>query len=139
MKFLLDVFNAEHSPRIIGIIKASKIVVSSYLLGLLLEMIAVTALNVLGFWMIGCRYIFLLALMAAVLNLIPYIGMIIAGIISVFITMSYTQEISVSIGILVVLIVVQTIDNNFIFPKIVGGKVKVNAFFSIVAVFSAEL
>lgn len=134
MKFLLDLCEVDHAPRIFDVLDASKEVISSYILGLLIEMIIVTCLNTFGLWVVGARYVILIAVMAAILNLIPYIGMIIAGIVGVLITMSYTQDISIPIGIIAVLIVVQVLDNNFIFPAIVGGKVKLNSLFSVVGV-----
>lgn len=134
MKFLLDLCEIDHAPRIFEVIDASKQVISSYILGLLLEMIIVTCLNTFGLWLVGARYVLLIAVMAAILNLIPYIGMIIAGIVGVLITMSYTQNISISVGIIVVLIIVQILDNNLIFPAIVGGKVKLNSLFSVIGV-----
>lgn len=134
MKFLIDICEVDHTPRIFEVINASKQVISSYILGLLLEMIIVTCLNTLGLWAVGAKYVVLIAIMAAILNLIPYIGMIIAGIVGVLITMSYTQNISVPIGIIAVLIVVQILDNNLIFPAIVGGKVKLNSLFSVFGV-----
>jgi predicted PurR-regulated permease PerM len=134
MKFLLDLCEVDHAPRIFEVTEASKQVISSYILGLLIEMIVVTLLNTAGLWFVGAKYVLLIAVMAAILNLIPYIGMLIAGIVGVLITMSYTQDIGVPIGIILVLVVVQILDNNFIFPYIVGGKVKVNSLFSVVAV-----
>ena len=134
MKFLIDLCEVDHTPRIIEVIDASKQVISSYIMGLLLEMIIVTCLNTFGLWLVGAKYVLLIAVMAAILNLIPYIGMIIAGVIGVLITMSYTQNMSVSFGIIGVLLIVQILDNNFIFPAIVGGKVKLNSLFSVVGV-----
>ena len=139
MKFLLDLCEVDYTPRIFEVIEASKQVISSYILGLLIEMIIVTCLNTLGLWLVGAKYVMLIAVMAAVLNLIPYIGMIIAGVLGVLITMSYTQDISVPIGIVAVLVIVQILDNNFIFPAIVGGKVKLNSLFSVVAVLLGGL
>ncbi len=134
MKFLLDVFDAAHSPCILNVVNDAKKVVSSYIVGLVFEMIAVTALNAVGLWLVGAKYIFLLAIMAAILNLIPYIGMVIASIIGVLITMSYTTNLTTCIGVVVIFNVVQILDNNFIFPMVVGGKVKVNAIMSIIGV-----
>ena len=134
MKFLLDLCEVDHAPRIFDVIEASKQVISSYILGLLIEMVIVSCLNTLGLWLVGVKYVLLIAVMAAVLNLIPYIGMIIAGILGVVITMSYSQDIRLSIGIIGVLVFVQILDNNLIFPGIVGGKVKLNSLFSVVAV-----
>ncbi|NCI45911.1 AI-2E family transporter [Sediminibacterium soli] len=139
MKFLLDLCEVDYTPRIFEVIEASKQVISSYIFGLLIEMIIVTCLNTLGLWFVGAKYVMLIAVMAAVLNLIPYIGMIIAGILGVLITMSYTQDISTPIGIIAVLVIVQILDNNFIFPAIVGGKVKLNSLFSVVAVLLGGL
>jgi predicted PurR-regulated permease PerM len=134
MKFLLDLCDVDHARRIFDVLDAAKQVISSYILGLLIEMIVVTILNTIGLWFVGVKYVFLIAVIAAILNLIPYIGMIIAGILGVLITMSYTQDISISIGIIGVLVIVQILDNNLIFPAIVGGKVKLNSLFSVVAV-----
>jgi predicted PurR-regulated permease PerM len=139
MKFLLDLCEVDHARRIFDVLDASKQVISSYIFGLLIEMIVVTFLNTLGLWLVGVKYVFLIAVIAAVLNLIPYIGMIIAGVLGVLITMSYTQDISVSIGIIVVLVIVQILDNNLIFPAIVGGKVKLNSLFSVVGVLLGGL
>ncbi len=134
MKFLLDLCEVDHAARIFEVVDASKLVIGSYIFGLVIEMIVVTLLNTAGLWFVGAKYILLIAVMAAILNLIPYIGMIIASVVGVLITMSYTQDISIPIGIVVVLVVVQILDNNFIFPAIVGGKVKLNSLFSVVAV-----
>ncbi|MCW3088732.1 MAG: hypothetical protein JWQ78_2118, partial [Sediminibacterium sp.] len=135
MKFLIDISELDHTPRIIQVIGAAKQVITSYIMGLLMEMIIVTCLNTLGLWLVGAKYFVLIAVMAAILNLIPYIGMLIAGIIGVLITMSYTQNISIPLGIIGVLGVVQILDNNLIFPAIVGGKVKLNSLFSVLGVF----
>ena len=135
MKFLLDVYDAVHSPCILNVVKDSKKVVSSYIVGLGIEMIIVIILNATGLWLVGANYIFLLALMAAILNLIPYIGMIIASVIALVITMSYSTDFATCIGVIIVFNVVQIIDNNFIMPMVVGGKVKVNSIIAILGVF----
>jgi predicted PurR-regulated permease PerM len=139
MKFLLDLCEIDHATRIFDVIDASKQVISSYILGLMIEMVVVSGLNMLGLYLVGAKYVLLIAVMAAILNLIPYIGMIIAGIIGVLITMSYSNDISVALGIIGVLVVVQVLDNNFIFPAIVGGKVKLNSLFSVAGVLLGGL
>lgn len=139
MKFLLDLCEIDHATRIFDVIDASKQVISSYILGLMIEMVVVSGLNMLGLYLVGAKYVLLIAVMAAILNLIPYIGMIIAGILGVLITMSYSNDISIALGIIGVLVVVQVLDNNFIFPAIVGGKVKLNSLFSVAGVLLGGL
>jgi predicted PurR-regulated permease PerM len=133
-KFLLDVFTDRHHSRVEEVLTESKIIVQGYMVGLLLEMAIVTVLNTVGFLAIGIQYAVFLAVLAAVLNLIPYIGMLIASIICMAVTLTTSDSMSDIIGVGLILIVVQFIDNNFIMPYIVSSKVRINALVSIVGV-----
>ncbi len=75
-----------------------------------------------------------LAVLAAILNMIPYVGMLIASIICMIITLTSTNEISDVIWVAVILTIVQFIDNNFLMPYVVSSKVKINALISIIGV-----
>jgi predicted PurR-regulated permease PerM len=109
------------------------------MIGLLVEMAIVTVLNAIGFFLIGIQYAIFLAVLAAVLNLIPYIGMLIASVICVAVTLTTSDSTSAIVWTGVILIIVQFIDNNFIMPYIVGSKVRINALFSIVGVLIGGL
>jgi predicted PurR-regulated permease PerM len=132
--FLVDVFKTEHRQKVIEVIKESRIIVYNYMVGLTIEMVIVTAINTLGFLIIGIKYAFFLGLLAALLNLIPYVGMLIASIFCMLITLTTTTELGDVAWVLVVLSVVQFFDNNIIMPKIVGSKVKINALVTILGV-----
>jgi predicted PurR-regulated permease PerM len=123
--------NHDLLTRILGKIKA---VVRNYLTGLLIEMGVVSTLTSIGLIIVGVPYAILLGLIAAVLNLLPYIGNLIAGVICIIAALINTTELSAVIGVIIVCSAVQLIDNNFLIPKIVASKVKVNALVSIVGV-----
>ncbi|MBO9566223.1 MAG: AI-2E family transporter [Niastella sp.] len=133
-QFFIDVFSNTPKNEVATILNESRVVVQSYMVGLLIEFIIVAVINAIGFLILGIKYAIFLAVFAAVLNILPYIGMLIASIFCMLITLTTSTNISEPIWVLVVLLVVQFIDNNIIMPNIVGSKVKLNALMTIVGV-----
>jgi len=135
-KFLIDVFKSSKEEQVREILNESQSVSQSYILGLMIEMALVFALNATGFLMLGIKYAVFLALVAALLNLVPYIGMLIANIFCMAVTLISCEVVSFSdvfwVGI--ILAVVQFIDNNFLMPLVVGSKVRINALVTIIGV-----
>jgi predicted PurR-regulated permease PerM len=132
--FLVKLFKKEYHSQlreILGQIKAS---VQSYISGLIIEMIFVSILTGAGLYFLGIKYFILLGILTGILNLIPYIGIIIAGVLTIIASLTATPDISIIIGILVVNAVVQLIDNNILVPLIISSKVQINALVSIVGI-----
>lgn len=134
-KFFEDVFPDKNRQQVDEVLKESNTIVQGYMVGLILEMAIVTVLNTVGFLVIGIQYAIFLAVLAAVLNLIPYIGMLIASIICMAVTLTTSDNLQDIVWVGIILIVVQFIDNNFIMPYIVSSKVRINALVSIIGVF----
>ncbi|MEO8582484.1 MAG: AI-2E family transporter [Flavitalea sp.] len=133
-KFLIDVFSTKHKIKVEEVLSESRVIIQSYMVGLMLEMGIVAILNATGFLLIGIKYAIFLAVLAAILNMIPYIGMLIAGITCMLITLTTSENLSDVIWVAVVLLIVQFIDNNFLMPYVVSSKVKINALVSIIGV-----
>jgi predicted PurR-regulated permease PerM len=68
------------------------------------------------------------------LNMLPYIGGIIAIALPVIIATITKDGYTTQLGIIVAYLVIQFIDNNIIFPRVVSIKVQINALVSIVAI-----
>jgi predicted PurR-regulated permease PerM len=134
-KFLSKLVAKEHHKTLIEILLEIKLVVQSYIVGLLIELGIVAILTTIGLMIIGVPYAILLGTITAILNLIPYIGILVAGVISILAALTNYTDISMALGVIVVNSIVQLIDNNFLVPKIVASKVKLNALVSILAVF----
>jgi len=132
--FLLKLVPQREIENLKGIITEVKSVIRSYIIGLLMEVVVVATLTSFGLWLVGVEYFIFLGVMTAFLNLIPYIGIIVACTISAFIALVGSNDPSVIIGVLIVNAVVQFIDNNILIPKIVGSKVSINALASMVGV-----
>ncbi len=134
LHFVVVLFVEKHTGRVREILSEVKSVIQSYMVGLLIETGCVAALNSVGLLLLGVQYAILLGIMAAILNLVPYIGGLVATVLTVIITFSNNPELSVIIGVVGVFLLVQFIDNNVFVPFIVASKVRVNALVSIVGV-----
>jgi predicted PurR-regulated permease PerM len=134
IKFLCKLFSKEHHEKLKEILGQIKVSVQSYIIGLFIEMLIVSILTSIGFMIIGVEYAFLLGVITGLLNLIPYIGILFAGVLSIVASLSGSPDLSIVIGVIVVNIIVQFIDNNFLVPMIVSSKVEVNALVSIVGI-----
>ena len=132
--FFAKLFNKEDHGKLKEIITQIKISINNYILGLIFEMFVVSILTGLGLWIVGVKYFILLGLITGILNLIPYIGIMIAGVLTVLSSLTGTPEVSIIISIIIVNIIVQLIDNNILVPLIINSKVEINALVSIIGI-----
>lgn len=133
-KFLVDIFSERHKSSVEEVISESKSIIQGYMVGLLIEMAIVTALNATSFFIIGIEYAIFLAVLVAILNMIPYIGMLVATVICMLITLTTSSNLSDVVWVAVALTIVQFIDNNLLMPYVVSSKVRINALVSIIGV-----
>lgn len=105
----------------------------SYLLGLFTVMIIVGILNTLGLLLLGIENAVFFGFLAALLLLIPYIGIIVGSLLPALVALATKDSAWYSLGVIGVFGFVQFLEGNFITPKITGSKVSVNAFISIIS------
>lgn len=133
LNFVAQVFADEHSEKIKEVLESTKNLIQSYLVGLLIEMVIVAVLNSVGLLLIGVDYAIALGVIGALLNLIPYVGGLVA-IALPFIMAVLGGSYMSGIAVIAVYSLIQIIDNNVLVPMIVASKVKINALFSIIVV-----
>ncbi|MEO8172372.1 MAG: AI-2E family transporter [Sediminibacterium sp.] len=133
LEFVAEMFDRKRHPLVAEVLTETKILIQSYLLGLLIEMLLVAAMNSVGLLIIGVKYAILIGIIGAILNLIPYLGGIIAILLPVLMALA-TGNNSQALWSIGLYLFVHFIDNNIIVTKIVASKVKINALVSIVVV-----
>lgn len=137
---LLDVvhriFGVDRESKVSVIVTQTKTVVQRYLIGLFIETILVAILNSVGLFILGIDYAILIGVIGGLLNLIPYIGGLVAVALPMMIALVTKDSAWYAIYVLGVYYFIQLVDNNYIVPKIVASKVKINALVSIVAVLA---
>ncbi len=132
-EFLIRV-NKEDSPeRTREILKEIYNVIQSYLLGLILVMGIVAVLNAVGLLFMGIKYAWFFGFFAAVLLLIPYIGITIGSIVPALFALATMDSYWYALGIIIWFQAVQFLEGNFITPNIVGSQVHLNPFFAILS------
>lgn len=110
-----------------------------YVRGVLLVILILGALNSIGFFFLGLKYAMLLGFAVGVLNVIPYIGVLVGSLIPIIIALITKDSMMYAVGALGVCVVTQFLENNFITPKIVGSSVSINPLASIAALIGFGL
>ena len=136
LRFVFMWFNEGDHTRVRDTVAQVQVIIKSYLGGLLIQIAYITILLGGTLMLFGIKHAFLIGILFAILNLIPYVGALIGNIIGVLLTLSSSSELSPILIVLVTIAVVQFLDNNILMPKIVGSKIRINALASIVAVIA---
>lgn len=134
IEFFHRVFGSNNRDKVGNVINLIKSLIQSYLIGLLIQVAIIAVMYTVGLLILDIEYAIILGIMGAFLNLIPYLGSIIAASFPMLIAVASKTSPWFALLVLALYVVTQFIDNNFITPKIVGSKVKLNALASIIAV-----
>jgi predicted PurR-regulated permease PerM len=117
--------------------KEIEVIIKSYLIGLIIQIAYITVLLGGILLLLDIKHALLIGVIFALLNLIPYVGALIGNLLGVMLTLTSSQELLPIFTVLGVIAIVQFFDNNILMPRIVGSKVKINAFAAILGVFIA--
>ena len=98
--------------------------VAKYISGISIDAFIIFMLAYIGYSVIGLKYALVFAIFSGICNLIPYVGPTI-GLIPMVITYSFTDFNKMIVAVIYMLIV-QQIDGNILYPRIVGGVMKVH-------------
>ena len=137
--FLCKLVKPESHKKLREVLYQIKIAVQGYITGLLFEMIAVSTLTTIGLYLIGCEYFILLGIITGILNLIPYVGILFAGALSIGVSLSSSTDLTIVFGVIGVNLIVQFIDNNILVPMFVNSKVQINALVSIIGIIVGNI
>lgn len=137
-KFLKLADQKYHSKTCYIIGQASK-VSQQYLRGVAIDILILAILNAFGFWLLGLQYAILFAVIAAILNIVPYIGVLVGSIFPIVMALITKDSAWYAVGALSVCVIVQFLDNNFIGPKVIGSSVSINPLVSTIALLIGSM
>ncbi|MFT3824861.1 MAG: AI-2E family transporter [Chitinophagaceae bacterium] len=139
LKFLVSVFREQNELLVYEIMERIQYIIRKYLSGVLLEMGIVALACCLAFLALGIKYAILLGLIVGIFNIIPYLGVITALLLSCVVTFATGASLATVGGVAGIIIGVHLIDANFLLPVIVGSKVRINALATIIGVIIGEM
>ena len=139
LEFIRRLFADNHQTEVTEIVSQTKTVVQRYLVGLIIEAAIIATLDASALLILGIDYAILLGIIAAFLNMIPYIGGIVAVALPMMVALATKESPWSAVYILISYYIIQLFDNNYVVPKIVASKVKINALFSIIVVLVGNM
>lgn len=137
-EFVIRISGSNYESQVREIVSQIKNVIQRYLVGLIIEAGMMAVMNTAALLIIGIEYAFILGILAAVLNVIPYIGGIIAVALPMMVALVTKASPWYAFYVLIAYYIIQLIDNNYIVPYIVASKVKINALFSVIIVLAGN-
>ena len=138
LRFILALFKDEHNVVVHEVVNRIQYIIRKYILGLLLQMAIVATLSCIVFTVLGVKYAFLLGILTGILNVIPYVGIFVSLLLSVLVTFA-TADASQVLFVVISLICIHLVDSNYIMPKIVGSKVKLNTLTAVLGLVVGEM
>ena len=107
-------------------------VLSNFIQGQLLTALIVGSLEVIGLIIVGVKYPLILGMLGGVANIIPYFGPFIGAIPAVAVALIESPV--KAVWTVLVFVIIQQIDNGFISPKIIAGRLGLHPVTTILAV-----
>ncbi len=128
-------FSQEHHAMVGITLHKIERVVRSYILGVFMVIFIVAVLNSLGLVLLGIQHAIFFGVLAAILIVIPYVGIIVGSLLPILFALVTKDSLWYPVGVLGLFWGVQVLEGNFITPNIVGNKVSINPFAAILALF----
>lgn len=139
MKFLVSVFLPENKTTVHEVIEQVQRIIRKYIIGLLIEMSIIATGVSVAFSFMGVQYAILLGLLTGVFNIIPYVGIFSALVVSAVVTLGTSPDSTKVIWVMVTLVITHLIDSNILLPMVVGSKVRINALITVLGVVLGEM
>lgn len=131
VRTFLRLFPFEERGRVEDACRRVATKVSAWLAGQLLLALIIGTTAALGLWLMGVPYFYVLALVAAVGEMIPVVGPLLAAIPAVIV--GFTVSPAVGIAVAIFFLVQQQVENHVLVPKVMERQVGVSAVIVIIA------
>ena len=127
----LRVFPFSERSRVSAITRAITVKVSAWLGGQLFLAAVIGVTTVIGLWALGIPFFYVLALIAAIGELIPVVGPILAAVPAVAVALTVSPQ--KALLVVIFFVVQQQFENHILVPKVMSRQVGVSAVVVIVA------
>lgn len=142
-KWFISLIPNKYFEVTIAAVSKTERLLSNYLLGLLLQMLAIFSIASLGLSILGIKYSLTIATFAAIANLIPYMGPLLGSLFGIIVGVTITPELVEFRDYLIfilkitsVFVVVQVTDNLIWQPLIFSKSVKAHPLEIFIVIFA---
>jgi len=120
-------------PKLSHYFQLSNTVLSGYIRGQLLVAGILAVLYGTGLWLVGLRFGILIGLVSGFISIIPYAGFTLGFAAALTMALANFTGMGVIAGIVTVFVMIQALEGMVITPKLVGDKVGLSAFATMLA------
>lgn len=110
-----------------------------FIKGMVFVYLIVGVLNSVGLLALGIRHAILFGFLTAIMTIIPYLGIIISALLPITIAWFTKDSIWYPIGVVCVFILVQYLEANVIFPKVVATQLNISTWATLVAIIAGGI
>lgn len=138
-RFFIKLFPPDKGDEVDEILCKTADITQSYLFGKFLLMVLLAVLYSIGMGISGVDNFIVISVIASLLTIIPYIGNIIGFVLAIGLGYITNGETSALIGIIATFTIVQFIESYILQPYVVGDKVNLDPFITILVVVAGNL
>lgn len=124
-KRLFGLVPSDHQDEAAHVGRQLHAAIGGFLKGQLLVAVIVGVMLSFGYWAIGLEFWLLIGLVGGLLNIVPFLGPWVGGILGVLVAVT-TADVSTAIWAVVVAVIVQQVDNNFVSPTVLRATVRLH-------------
>lgn len=110
-----------------------------FIKGMILVYIIVGALNTIGLSALGIQHAILFGMLTAIMTIIPYVGIILSSLLPIAVAFITKDSIWYPIGVILIFALVQYLEANVIFPKIVGKQLNLSTWSTLIAIVTGGI
>jgi predicted PurR-regulated permease PerM len=137
--FFVRLYHEEDTEKVKTIVGKISQVGQKYLAGRAMSVMILASLYSIALLIIGIKNAILLAGIAAILTIIPYVGSTMGGMFPFVMALMTEDTFQPALMVAGSIIFIQTVDNYFIEPNVVGGEVNLSAFTSILSIIAGGI
>jgi predicted PurR-regulated permease PerM len=132
-EFIQSITPGKHKKYVSDIISKIQHRLGYWLRGQLLLSLIIFCLTYIGLTILGVKYALILALIAGIFEIVPFLGPIISAIPGIFFAFTI-QGFGTAIWVVLLYFIIQQLENNLIVPKVMGKSTGLNPLVVILAI-----
>ncbi|WP_276482252.1 AI-2E family transporter [Paraflavitalea pollutisoli] len=111
----------------------------TFIKGMVMVYLVVGVLNSLGLLLLGIPHAILFGMLTAVMTIIPYVGILVSALLPISVAWLTKGSVWYPVGVVAIFAIVQYLEANLIFPRIVAAQLKVSTWSTLVAIVAGGI
>ncbi|HAO47342.1 MAG TPA: AI-2E family transporter [Chitinophagaceae bacterium] len=139
VSFLEKLFGDDHKERLHHILHQTIGTYFHFIKGMVIVYLLVGILNSIGLLVLGIRHAILFGFLTAIMTIIPYVGITISALLPITIAWITKDSIWYPLGVVGVFVLVQYLEANVIFPRVVATQLNISTWATLVAIIAGGI